>query len=100
MREWAARVVAMFRKRSMRERLDREVALHRELLAEELAAQGLDSRPDREMGAASFRDAYDDQAGVPWLEHGSSDRRVDIDPGRPAVRGHRRRSARVGSAPG
>jgi predicted permease len=69
MREWAARFVAMFRKRSMRERLDRELALHRELLAEDLAARGSDSTPDREMGSASFRDAYDDRAGVPSLEH-------------------------------
>ena len=58
MREWAARFVAMFRKQSMRERLDRELALHRELLAEDLAARGSGSTPDREMGGASFRDAY------------------------------------------
>ena len=78
MREWAARFVAMFRKRSMRERLDRELALHRELLAEELAARGSGSTPDREMGSASFRDAYDDRAGVPWLEHLWGDLRYGV----------------------
>ena len=59
----------MFRKRAMRERLDRELALHRELLMEDLAAQASGSSPGREMGSASFRDAYDDQVGVPWLDH-------------------------------
>jgi putative ABC transport system permease protein len=77
-REWAARVVAMFRKRSMRDRLDRELALHRALLAEDLAAQGSHSTPGREMGSASFRDAHDDQAGVPWLEHLWSDLRYAL----------------------
>jgi putative ABC transport system permease protein len=75
MREWATRVVAMFRKRSMRDRLNRELAHHRELLVEEIAAQASDSTADREMGRASFRDAYEDQAGVPWLEHLRSDLR-------------------------
>ena len=59
----------MFRRRAMRERLDRELALHRELLLEDLAAQASGSSPGREMGSASFRDAYDDQVGVPWLDH-------------------------------
>ncbi|MEP6914545.1 MAG: ABC transporter permease, partial [Acidobacteriota bacterium] len=78
MREWAARLVAMFHKRSMRDRLDRELALHRDLLAEELAARGSESTPAREMGGASFRDAYDDRAGVPWLEHLWGDLRYGV----------------------
>jgi putative ABC transport system permease protein len=77
-REWAARVVALFRKRSLRERLDLELALHRDLVAEELAARGSDSTPARELGSASFRDAYDDRAGVPWLEHLWSDLRYGV----------------------
>ena len=68
----------MFRKRAMRERLDRELALHRELLMEDLAAQASGSSPGREMGSASFRDAYDDQAGVPWLDHLGGDLRYAI----------------------
>ena len=40
MREWIARAVAMFRKRSLHDRLAREVALHRELVAEDLAKVG------------------------------------------------------------
>ena len=86
MREWAARLVAMFRKRSMRDRLERELALHRELLAEDLAAKNADSTPARELGPASFRDAYDDQAGVPFLEQLWSDLRY-------AARGMRRAPA-------
>ena len=77
-REWAARFLGMFRKRAMRERLDRELALHRELLMEDLAAQASGSSPGREMGSASFRDAYDDQAGVPWLDHLGGDLRSTI----------------------
>jgi len=68
----------MFRKRAMRERLDRELALHRELLMEDLAAQASGSSPGREMGSASFRDAYDDQVGVPWLDHVWGDLRYAI----------------------
>ena len=89
MREWIARLLGLFRKRSMRERLDRELALHRDLLAEDLASR--QAAPSsavlrRELGPASFRDAYEDQAGVPWLEHLWQDARY-------AVRGMRRTPA-------
>jgi putative ABC transport system permease protein len=69
MREWIARVVAMFRKRSLQERLARELALHRELLAEDLANAGSSSTPERELGRASFQDEYYDRAGIPLLEN-------------------------------
>ena len=72
-REWAARLVALVRRGAMRDRLDRELRLHRELLAEELAGRGSTSTPERELGPPSFRDAYVDQAGVPWLEQLWSD---------------------------
>ena len=68
-REWAARFLGMFRKRAMRDRLDLELALHQDLLAEDLSKQATSSRPRREMGSASFRDAYEDQSGVPWIEN-------------------------------
>jgi hypothetical protein len=62
----------------MRDRLDRELALHRELLMEDLAARASGSSPGREMGSASFRDAYDDQVGVPWLDHVWGDLRYAV----------------------
>ena len=69
MREWIARAVAMFRKRRFQERLARELALHRELLAEDLASAGSSSTPERELGRAPFQDEYYDRSGIPLLEN-------------------------------
>jgi putative ABC transport system permease protein len=78
MREWVLRFLGMFRKQAMRERLDLELELHRDLLMDDLAAQASGSSAGREMGSASFRDAYEDQAGVPWLENLGRDLRYAL----------------------
>jgi len=75
MREWVARLAGRFQKRKNRERLEFELELHRELVAEHLAATGSDSNPTRELGSASYRDDYYDRAGVPWIENLWSDLR-------------------------
>ena len=75
MREWISRLLSIFQKRQLQERLELELQLHQEMLEEELAASGSDSNPRREMGSASFRDTYHDRAGIPWLENFWSDMR-------------------------
>jgi putative ABC transport system permease protein len=93
-REWLARLRGMFRRREFEDRLDAELQLHRELLAEELAASdsrsgsGIESEPgsdrrssmtpERKLGGASFRDEYYDRVGVPWLENGWRDVRYGL----------------------
>ena len=65
MREFIARLLGTFRRRGAESRLDVELRLHEELLAEEL---GDASAARRELGRGSVRDEYYDRAGLPWLE--------------------------------
>src|SRR4051794_33873164 len=73
MREWMARLLGLFQRRKMEERLELELQLHRDLLAEDLAASPSGSNAVKEMGSASFRDDYYDRSGIPWLENLWSD---------------------------
>jgi putative ABC transport system permease protein len=86
------RLTALFSKRRLETELDEEVAVHLEMLAEELRQQGMDSgaaraAARREFGAIDpMKEAYRDRRGIPRIEILAKDVRY-------AIRGLRRSPA-------
>ena len=72
LREWAARVAGLFRRRSSD--LDDELAFHREMAEQEFRRAGHSPEDSRRLaavklgGAAQIREAYDDQRRIPFVE--------------------------------
>jgi predicted permease len=86
------RFTALFSKRRLETELDEEVAVHLEMLTEELRGQGMDARAAREAarrefgGIDSMKEAYRDRRGIPRIEILAKDVRY-------AIRGLRRSPA-------
>ena len=92
MRAFWKRFTALFSKRRLETELDEEVAVHLEMLAEELRQQGMDARAAREAARREFggidpmKEAYRDRRGIPRIEILAKDVRY-------AIRGLRRSPA-------
>jgi hypothetical protein len=92
MRTFWKRFTGLFSNRRLETELDEEVAVHLDMLAEELREQGMDARAAQEAarrefgGIDSMKEAYRDRRGIPRIEILAKDVRY-------AIRGLRRSPA-------